>query len=227
LRDGQRVKVWQHIGDFAVTFAALFPVVNPIGDAPIFLALTHSYPQSVRTILARKIAFYGFMLLAASFLFGTPVLDFFGISLVVIRITGGMVLAATGWNLLNQDDSSAVESKPGTLDYALDHAFYPLTLPITVGPGCISIAITLGARMKHEAGPIWERGYISALLGMFALCVLVLICYSRADRLVKILGKSGTTILTRLSAFILLAIGVQIMWDGLQAGIPQLLSGFR
>lgn len=214
-----------HIGSFAVTFVALFPVVNPIGDAPIFLALTQSYPQSVRTVLARKIAFYGFMLLAGSFLFGTPILDFFGISLVVVRLAGGMVLASTGWKLLNQDDNSSVDSKPGTIEYAMDHAFYPLTLPITVGPGCISIAITLGARFKQEAGPIWERGYISGLLGMFAICLLVSICYSRADRLVKVLGKSGTTILTRLSAFILLAIGVQIIWDGLRAGIPQLLSG--
>jgi len=217
----------RHLGAFAATFVALFPVVNPIGDAPIFLALTQAYPQSVRNILARKIAFYGFMLLAGSFLFGTPVLDFFGISLVVIRLAGGMVLASTGWSLLNKDDSSSVDAKPETLEYALDHAFYPLTLPITVGPGCISIAITLGARFKHEAGPIWERGLLSGLLGMFALCILVWICYSRADRLVRVLGKSGTTIITRLSAFILLAIGVQIIWDGLQAGIPQLLSGWR
>lgn len=216
----------RHLGAFAATFVALFPVVNPIGDAPIFLAITQAYPQSVRNILARKIAFYGFMLLAGSFLFGTPILDFFGISLVVVRLAGGMVLASTGWKLLNQDDSS-VETKPESLEYALDHAFYPLTLPITVGPGCISIAITLGARFKHEAGPIWERGLLAGLLGMFALCVLVLICYSRADRLVRVLGKSGTTIITRLSAFILLAIGVQIIWDGLQAGIPQLLSGWR
>ena len=124
----------------------------------------------------------------------------------------------------------------------MGRAFYPLTLPITVGPGCISIAITLGAHMKHEAGPIWDRGYVSALIrrplgltipepcwwaehiGMFALCLLVSICYSRADRLVRMLGKSGTAILTRLSAFILLAIGVQIIWDGLKDGVPQLLS---
>jgi multiple antibiotic resistance protein len=222
------MKIWQHLGAFAVTFVALFPVVNPIGDAPIFLALTQSYPQSVRTILARKIAFYGFILLAASFLFGTVILDFFGISLAIIRIAGGMVVTATGWTLLNEDDSSSDdsigESKPGTLESAMGRAFYPLTLPITVGPGCISIAITLGAHMKHEAGPIWERGYVSALIGMFALCLLVSICYSRADRLVRMLGKSGTAILTRLSAFILLAIGVQIIWDGLKDGVPQLLS---
>ena len=222
------MKMSEHIGNFVVTFVALFPVVNPIGCAPMFLALTQSYPQSVRKVLAGKVAFYGFMLLVVSFLFGTPILDFFGISLAVIRIAGGLVVASTGWSLLNQDDSGGKDSSDvdseGTLAQAMDYAFYPLTLPITVGPGCIAIAITLGARIKHEAGPVWERGYISALLGIFAICLLVWICYSRADRLVKRLGKSGTEILTRLSAFILLAIGVQIMWNGLTIGIPQLFS---
>jgi multiple antibiotic resistance protein len=223
------MKVWQHLGEFAVTFVALFPVVNPVGCAPMFLALTQAYPQSVRKVLAGKVAFYGLMLLVVSFLFGTPILDFFGISLAIIRIAGGLVVASTGWNLLNQSDggdkdSSSVDSEAGTLEHAMDYAFYPLTLPITVGPGCIAIAITLGAHVKHEAGPIWERGYISALLGIFAICLLIWICYSRADRLVKRLGKSGTEILTRLSAFILLAIGVQIMWNGLKIGIPELFS---
>src|SRR5215469_5005412 len=116
------MKMWHHIGNFAITFVALFPVVNPIGDAPIFLALTQSYSPSVRTILARKIAFYGFVLLAASFLFGTLILDFFGISLPIIRIAGGMIVTATGWQLLNEDNSSSddrsSESKPGTLESA-------------------------------------------------------------------------------------------------------------
>jgi len=103
-----------------------------------------------------------------------------------------------------------------------------LTLPITVGPGCISIAITLGAHLRHQAGPGFEHGYprhfLAALLGMFLLCVLVWVCYENADRLVKMLGASGTNILTRLSAFILMAIGVQIMWNGLNSGMPALFS---
>jgi multiple antibiotic resistance protein len=123
-------------------FVTLFPVVNPIGDAPIFLALTQWYPNSVRKVLARKISAYGFAILACSFLFGSLILDFFGISIVVIQIAGGLVVAATGWTLLNQkDDNSTTDEKPpDTLEDALQHAFYPLTLPITVGPGCISIA---------------------------------------------------------------------------------------
>ncbi len=212
------------------TFVTLFPVVNPVGDAPIFLALTRQYPQSAQRILAGKIAAYGFGLLAGSFLFGSIILDFFGISITVIQIAGGLVLAATGWGLLNQKatDTAKQNDAPETLEDALQHAFYPLTLPITVGPGCISIAITLGAHLRHQAGPGWEHGYprhfLAALIGMLLLCWLVMVCYGNAERLVRVLGKSGTTIMTRLSAFILLAIGVQIMWNGLSSGLPQMFS---
>src|SRR5271157_5026428 len=108
------------IKTLSVVFVTLFPVVNPIGDAPIFLALTSRYPQSAQRILARKIAAYGFMLLAGSFLFGSLILDFFGISIVVIQIAGGLVVAATGWSLLNQkDDNSSVTQAPDTLQDAL------------------------------------------------------------------------------------------------------------
>jgi multiple antibiotic resistance protein len=214
---------------FVVAFAALFPIVNPIGDAPIFLMLTQHYPQSARKILARKIAAYGFALLAGSFLFGSEILSFFGITLFVVQIAGGLVVASTGWRLLNQPDETTSETEePGSLENALEHAFYPLTLPITVGPGSISVAITLGAHLRYKAGPGFERGYpahfISALIGMLAICLLVYICYGNAARLVKMLGKSGTNILIRLSAFILLAIGFQIMWNGLTSGLPSLLS---
>ena len=98
---------------------------------------------------------------------------------------------------------------------ALEHAFFPLTFPITVGLGRIAIAITLGAHLRHRSDPGWEhvfpRHFLAALIGLLLLCVLVMICYSNADRLVRLLSKSGTTILTRLSALILLAIGVQII----------------
>jgi len=139
------------------------------------------------------------------------------------------VLGATGWKLLNQGEETLTESPThATLDDALDHAFFPLTLPITVGPGCIAIAVTLGAHLRHEAGPGLfggvPRHFVAALIGMFLLCVLVTICYGRADCLVRRLGKSGTSILMRLSAFILFAIGIQIFWNGLSEGVPQILS---
>jgi multiple antibiotic resistance protein len=212
-----------------VTFAALFPIVNPLGCAPIFFGLTRSYPKAAQKVLARKIAAYGFVLLVISFLFGSEILAFFGISLFVIQIAGGLVVAVAGWNLLNQpDDDSSGKQETGTLEGAVQHAFFPLTLPLTVGPGAISVAITLGAHLRYQAGPGFEHGYprhfIAAVAGMFLVCLLVVVCYGNAARLVQMLGKSGTSILTRLSAFILLAIGVQILWNGLSVGIQQVLG---
>jgi multiple antibiotic resistance protein len=179
--------------------------------------------------LARKIAAYSFALLAVSLLFGTMILGFFGISLAVMQIAGGLVVAAAGWNLLNQkDDDSIGRDTPATLDVALERAFFPLTLPLTVGPGAISIAITLGADLKQHAGPGLVHGvtrvFVAGLVGMLLLCVLILLCYGYANRIVRVLGKSGTSILARLSAFILFAIGVQILWNGLGSGIPQIFS---
>jgi len=212
-----------------VAFTSLFPVVNPIGCAPIFLSMTKQYPASAQKVLSRKIAAYGFAILAVSLVFGTPILKFFGISIPVIQIAGGLLVGATGWNLLNaKDDDSGGNRAPTTLDDALEHAFFPLTLPITVGPGCISIAITLGAQLRHEEGPGLfggvPRHFVAALIGMFLLCVLVMICYGGAEGLVRKLGKTGTSILMRLSAFILFAIGVQIFWNGLSAGARQILA---
>lgn len=212
-----------------VTFAALFPIVNPLGGAPIFLGLTRQYPPSAQKVLARKIAVYGFVLLATSLLLGTEILSFFGITLTVVQIAGGLVVASTGWSLLHQPDvPPSTQPATATLDDALEHAFYPLTLPITVGPGSISIAITIGARIRSDAGPGFEHGYpprfVAALVGMLLVCGLIVVCYGNADRLVRRLGHSGTNILTRLSAFILLSIGVQFLWNGLSTGIAQLLG---
>jgi multiple antibiotic resistance protein len=213
----------------ALTFVALFPVVNPIGGAPIFLSLTKGYSRSSQKVLAGKIAVYGFALLATSLILGSEILAFFGITLTVVQIAGGLVLAYTGWNLLNQrDGDSSADRGQSDLEDALQRAFFPLTLPITVGPGCISIAITIGAHLRRQAGSGFEHGYprhfLAALSGMLLVCLLVAPCYANADRLVKFLGKAGTSILMRLSAFVLFAIGVQIMWNGLSSGIPEIVS---
>jgi multiple antibiotic resistance protein len=218
-------QIVEAVKTIVLAFTALFPLVNPVGGAPIFLSLTRRYPQAVQKVLARKIAIYGFALLAGSLILGTEVLSFFGISLTVVQIAGGLVVAITAWNLLNQSPAVAAGSDSGTLEDALQHAFFPLTLPITVGPGCISVAITLGAHLRYQNAA--EHGFSfqffgSALIGMALVCLLVVICYGNADRLVKLLGASGTSILTRLSAFILLALGVQIIWNGLESGLPQI-----
>src|SRR5271170_4739693 len=102
------------IKNLVVTFITLFPIVNPIGDAPIFLSLTRRYPESSQKILARKIAVYGFAILVVSLLVGSEILAALGVKLFVVQLAGGLVVAATGWNLLNQQsaDSSTENVEP-------------------------------------------------------------------------------------------------------------------
>lgn len=216
----------------ALAFTILFPVVNPVGCAPIFLSMTRWYPRATQKAIAKKVAIYGFLILTVSLILGAAILDFFGISVPVIQMAGGLILTVTGWNLLNEkDDSGATQESSGSLDDAMAKAFFPLTLPITVGPGCISIAITLGVHLRSVSGPGFfggvPRHFTAALCGMLLLCVLIYIFYGGADHLVRRLGKSGTNILVRMSAFILFAIGVQIFWNGLSAGLPLILQSVK
>jgi multiple antibiotic resistance protein len=211
----------------ALAFVTLFPIINPLGIAPIFLSLTRSYPESVRKPLARRIAMYGLLLLSGSLAIGSAVLSFFGISLPVVQMAGGLVIANTGWQMLNQEGAQgADEPKTSTFEVALQHAFYPLTLPLTVGPGCISVTVALGADIRQRSA-IAHTNYIPPFLGaitaMVLVCIALSLCYEHAGKLAGLLGPSGTNIVVRLSAFLLLALGVQIIWNGLSSSLTPLL----
>jgi len=206
-----------------LTFATLFPIINPLGVAPIFLSLTEVYPESVRRLLARKIAIYGFVLLGASLAIGSSVLAFFGISLPNIQIAGGIVLANTGWQMLNREATAAPQkSSQGSMQAALQHAFYPLTLPLTVGPGCISVAVAFGAHIRQQSNIArldYLVPFLGGLAGMALVCVTIALCYANAGKLTKLLGPVGTNTVVRLSAFLLLAMGVQIIWNGISSSL--------
>src|ERR1700759_222236 len=129
-----------------LVIGALFPIVNPLGSAPIFLTLTRGFRSGAHAVLARKIAVNGFILLVGSILIGTNILAFFGISLPVVQVGGGMVVIAAAWKLLNSRDDAdgPPDATPAASPADLSQrAFYPLTLPLTVGPGSISVAITV------------------------------------------------------------------------------------
>ena len=149
---------------------ALFPIVNPLGGAPIFLSLTRYYSAEQRKLLSRRIALNSVVLIAASYFIGTYILDFFGISIPVVQLGGGMVVVSTGWALLKQkddDDSKAGVHRSVDTNDLFQKAFYPLTLPLTVGPGSISVAITLGANEPHS-GHILLLSMIGAVIGAMA-----------------------------------------------------------
>ncbi|HEY4375134.1 MAG TPA: MarC family protein [Burkholderiales bacterium] len=200
---------------FLLVYAALFPIINPVGGAPLFLGLTQFATEAQRAQLARRVAVNCFFLLLGSLVVGSHVLEFFGISLAVVRIAGGLVVSAFGWRLLNSEthiDGGAEEGGNATIP----DSFYPLTMPLTVGPGSMSVAITLGSQRPRFAG-LTELLLLggAAVAGLAAMALTIYVCYRSAERTVRVLGKTGTGVVVRLSAFILLCIGIQILWGGL------------
>lgn len=205
--------------------ATMFPIVNPLGTAPIFLGLTEQYDASVRMHLARKIAINSFFLLVASLLVGTHVLSFFGVSIHAVQIGGGMVVLSAGWMLLNREEPKRGAPRADMDADILTHAFYPYTLPLTLGPGSISVAITLGANLtKHVARSTSSlvEGLAGLLIGSVVVCVLIWFFYGFAERLSRAIGATGTSVVMRLSSFILLCIGVQIIANGLEGLMNQI-----
>jgi multiple antibiotic resistance protein len=203
---------------------ALFPIVNPLGSAAIFANLIGPIAFPTQRLLAQKIAIYSFFLLIVSLIWGVHVLTFFGIAIYAVQIGGGLVVAATGWSLLNQDTGRAKTEAPAD-DQILENAFYPFTLPITVGPGSISVAITLGAHLPpelHEHSLFSPRVLIAAVTGVLLICLIIYLCYVYARKAETLLGRSGTSMVMRLSSFILLCIGVRIISTGIKAYVETL-----
>jgi multiple antibiotic resistance protein len=190
---------------------ALFPIVNPLGNTPIFLTLTRGLSGQGRVKLARAIAVNGLVLMVASIFIGTHVLGFFGISLPVVQVAGGLVVVSTGWALLrhsDDDDATQDAKRPCSEANYMRQAFYPLTLPLTV--------ITLGA--NRTEGSEWRWPLIAGLLiGALIIAVSIYLSYRFAETIAKGLGDTAMNVVIRLSSFILVCIGVQISWNGLSA----------
>jgi multiple antibiotic resistance protein len=209
-----------------LAFPALFSIVNPIACALIFSQLTADSSPSERLQLAGKVALYATMIMLATLWFGTAVMNFFGITLSALRLAGGLVVVASAWGLLfaperqeaRKQEQAAQSTNPE------DAAFFPLTMPFTTGPGTISVAITLGSNRPagvHELIPFFLGNSAAAVL----MGLVIWGIYRYADRLSNFLGHTGTRIFTRLSAFILLCIGAQILLNGADDALRPLLLG--
>jgi multiple antibiotic resistance protein len=206
---------------FLVVYAALLPIVNPIGSAPMFLSLTRHYAAEARHVAAWRVARNGFLLLVGSLFVGSHILEFFGITLPVVRVAGGLVVSAMGWQLLNKgDDIEQRKGMGGGADAAVSRdAFYPLTMPLTVGPGSITVAITLGSKRPAALSDLADLLLLggAAVAGIVAIAATIFVCYRFAENLERLLGEAGTNVFVRLSAFILLCIGIEILWSGCSA----------
>ncbi len=197
--------------------ATLLPIINPLGGAPIFLMLTGGNKRLGRD-MARRVAINCLFLLLGAGLIGGYVLDFFGLSIPIVRVAGGLVVAATGWRLLNDEGGDDVQQSVAnsveemSIAEIAKRSFVPMTFPLTVGPGTIAAAITLGAKRPEQASDLIPS-VVGALVGLVITAAIVYLTYRYSPALQK-LGETGTLVLMRLAAFILLCIGIDILWSG-------------
>lgn len=197
----------------------LLPIINPLGTAPIFVASVGRSPV-LAARLARQIAINAWFVLVACMLIGTYVLALFGISLPVVRVAGGLLLASTAWRMLNSDrddevHAAAAEEASSLSNYELvRRSFYPMTFPLTTGPGTIAASIALGAQIDKTAPVLYLAGAIVSAAGAALVSLLLYLIFKNSAWVLDRLGSIGTMVMTRLMAFILLCIGVQIMWTG-------------
>jgi multiple antibiotic resistance protein len=209
---------------FILAFTALLPLINPIGSALVFLGLVGDEAPQVYRHLARKIAVATFGFLIVIEFLGSWLLSFFGISLPIVQVSGGLVIAATAWALLFEKDPSAnnrakhqeIEGSRPTEDEDLnDKIFYPFTFPITAGPGTLVVTITLSAHASAGGLIAKASAYGSIALAAALLSVSVYLCYGYAPKLIKAVSPSTVHGILRVIAFILMCIGVQIAWNGI------------
>jgi multiple antibiotic resistance protein len=217
---------------FLIAFSVLLPLINPLGSALVFLGLAGDAPPNAYHKLARRIAINNVIFLAIIELLGATILNFFGISLPIVQFSGGIVIAAMGWTVLNERDAGAnsrnkrEESEVREETQAPDleqRAFYPFTFPVTSGPGTLVALLTLTA---HISEPVLSKNILAHLgifLAVVALSLLVYFCYAYAPKITRIIPPATAHGMLRVVAFILLCIGVQIAWNGLAQLLTQII----
>ncbi len=216
LRSGSHLMAASLISDILFGFTGLISIINPFGVAFVFLDRTASLTAPERNALARKIGVNVFIVLLVAFFLGTPVLHFFGISLEALRIGGGLAVAVAGWKMLNAPDTPVSSGPPPRrvdAENVTSNAFFPLTVPLTTGPGSIATAIALNANRTHKLSAFLLSSAASVVISAI-VALVVYVTYSRAAVFARYLGVDGTKVAMRVSSFLLLCIGVQIMLTG-------------
>lgn len=204
------------LGEWLFGFSALISIINPLGIAFIFAEKTRDLNAAERAGLAKSVARNSFLVLVASMFLGSPILSFFGISIEALRIAGGLVVATTGWAMLAAEPAPEIPADqqpvvdPGIV---LRQGFFPLTMPLTIGPGSIAAAIALAANRRQGSGGLLVSG-VSSVLVAATVTALIWLAYRNADAIARRLGAEGTLVATKLSAFLLMCVGVQIVLTG-------------
>jgi multiple antibiotic resistance protein len=198
---------------FLGAVAALFPLLNPVGNTPIFFSITANDTPGFRRRQALKIAINVFVILTVCLLAGRYILAMFGLSVPILRLSGGLVVANVGWGLLKQSPQLSAEANEEARD-KIDVSLSPMALPIIANPGAISVAIALGAGNGGLAGAV------ANLLAVALLTLLNYACLLLGEPLVKRLGRNGMDAFNKVLGFLVLGLGVNLMVSGAQALAP-------
>ncbi|MGQ7947641.1 MarC family protein [Flavobacterium sp. WC2509] len=202
-----------------VAFVTLFPPVNPVGTSFIIDPMLGKLNRKERIAVAKKISFYCFCICIISVIIGSWILKLFGLSLPIVQVGGGLTICSMGWNLLKSDTATSdkaiqPEDKFSKIEKSL---FYPISFPMTCGAGTISVLLTLSASnsFKNIEQYIWNTSAL--LVGITAMIFVIYICIANTHIILEKIGERGQQIVNRLSAFIVLCVGLQIIWEGLQS----------
>jgi multiple antibiotic resistance protein len=212
---------------FLLAFSALLPVINPLGSALILLGVAGNAPGPVFRKLALKIAIRTTLFLVIVELVGTALLRFFGISLPVVQVAGGLVLATIGWTLLNQAEPQTSPDQAQVAEVSFESLqekiFYPLTFPLTAGPGCIVVMLTLSAQASMPRILDEAMTHLGIFLAVVILSLIVFVSYGYAPKITEHISPQTAHGILRVISFVLLCIGVQITWNGVAALLKTIL----
>jgi multiple antibiotic resistance protein len=189
------------------TFLALFPIVNPLGGIPLFFSLTGDYTPEERRRAALKTSLYVIAILIIFMLFGRFVLNFFGISLPVLKIAGGLIVANTAWGMVTGSHRVTKEETSEALTKE-DISLTPMAMPMLSGPGSIGVVMGLAADADNLLS------YLGMVIGIVGLGLTVYLCLSLGGPFVKRLGPGAVGAINRIFGFLILAIAVQLVWNG-------------
>ena len=195
---------------FIAAFTSIISVANPLAAMPVFVSLTEQNTEQERTLIAKKSAFYMFLVLAVFLVAGTYIMSFFGISLPGIRIAGGLIILRAAYAMLNPDNTGRKLSDEDRLAAKSkeDVSFSPMAMPMLSGPG--SIAVVIGLASQAE-------GVMDIVIGSVAIAFVALIAYAMlrlAPFSARYIGPTGMGAVTRMMGFIAMAIGVQFILNG-------------
>lgn len=196
-----------------IAFSVLFPLINPLGGVPAFSGLTANDTVEFRKSQARKTAINVFVILTTFLLIGKLLLELFGISLGVLEIAGGLIVAHTAWEMVTSNPESDINGNVKIQN--IDISFMPMAMPILSGPGAIGVVIGLSTGAKQA------EDYVGFVIGIFLICLVTYVSLILSLPLMKKLGKTGINILTRMMGFFILAIAVNLIYKGIMNLIPK------